>query len=90
MRTAAQEGWQRLQNGELLNVAEAAGFDVLITTDKNLRYQQNLTGRDIAIVVLSQQQWPRLQAYIDLVVAAVNAAAPSTYTEVDIPFDYPF
>ena len=87
MRTAAQEGWQRLQNGELLNVAEAAGFDVLITTDKNLRYQLNLTGRHIAIIVLSQHQWPRLQAHIDLVVAAVNAAALGTYTEVDIPFD---
>jgi hypothetical protein len=83
VRTAAQEGWQQPQNGELLNVAEAAGFDVLITTDKNLRYQQNLTSRQIAIIVLSKQQWPHLQAHAELVVAAVNVAHPGTYTEVE-------
>lgn len=85
VRTAAQEQWDRLDNGELLNAAEAAGFDVLVTTDKNIRYQQNLTGRKIAIVLLCQQQWPELQKYVQLVVAAVNAATPGTYTEVDIP-----
>jgi predicted nuclease of predicted toxin-antitoxin system len=85
VRTAAQEGWQQLQNGELLNVAEAAGFDVLVTTDKNLRYQQNLTGRKIAIIVLSEQQWPHLQMHAELVIAAINAARPGTYTEVEIP-----
>ena len=53
-RTAAQESWDRLPNGELLNSAEAAGFDVLLTADKNLRYQQNLSGRKLAIVVLGQ------------------------------------
>ena len=63
VRTAAQEKWDRLRNGELLNAAEAAGFDVLLTTDKNMRYQQNLAGRKIAIVVLSRQQWPELQAH---------------------------
>ena len=50
--TPAREGWSRYQNSELLNAAEAAGFDVLVTTDKNLRYQQNLTVRKIAIIVL--------------------------------------
>jgi predicted nuclease of predicted toxin-antitoxin system len=85
VRTAAQEKWDRLRNGELLNAAEAAGFDVLVTTDKNMRYQQNLAGRKIAIVVLSKQQWPELQAHVELVVAAVNAATPGTYAEVDIP-----
>jgi predicted nuclease of predicted toxin-antitoxin system len=87
VRTAAQEGWQQLQNGELLNAAEAAGFDVLITTDKNLRYQQNLSGRTIAIILLSEQQWPRLQAHAGLVAAAVNAATPGTYTEVQFPLE---
>ena len=43
--TAAREGWSELDNGHLLNVAEAAGFDVLLTTDTNIRYQQNLKGR---------------------------------------------
>ena len=58
IRTAAQEGWDRLRNGELLAAAEEAGFDLLITTDKNMRYQQNLVGRRLTIVVLGQQQWP--------------------------------
>jgi hypothetical protein len=58
----------------------------LLTTDKNIRYQQNLTGRGIAFVVLGNQQWPTLRRYIERVVAAVNAATPGSYTEVDIPF----
>lgn len=85
VRTAAQEKWDRLRNGELLNAAEAAGFDVLVTTDKSMRYQQNLTGRKIAIVVLGKQQWPELQAHVQLVVVAVNAATPGAYTEIDMP-----
>jgi hypothetical protein len=51
IRTASQEGWGTLKNGELLAAAEAAGFDVLVTTDKNIRYQQDLSQRKIAIVV---------------------------------------
>lgn len=85
VRTAAQEGWDMLRNGELLNAAEEAGFDLLLTTDKNIRYQQNLTGRKIAIVVLGQQQWPRLRPHIQRVVEAVNAATPGSFAEVDIP-----
>ena len=85
VRTAAQKGWDRLTNGELLTAAEQAGFDVLLTTDKNLRYQQNLAGRNIAVIVLGNQQWPDLQANVRLVVAAVNAATPGSYVEVDIP-----
>jgi hypothetical protein len=60
VRTAAQQGWDN-RNGDLLAVAEAAGFDVLLTTDKNMFYQQNLTGRKIAMVVLGQQQRPQLR-----------------------------
>ena len=85
VRTAAQEGWSQLRNGDLLIAAEAAGFDVLLTTDQNMRYQQNLAGRKIAVVVIDKQQWPELRAHVELVVAAVNAALPGTYTEVDIP-----
>lgn len=83
--SAAREGWDRLQNGVLLDVAEASGFDVLLTTDKNLRYQQNLTSRKIAIVLLRRQQWPDLKLHIPLIVAAVNAATPGSYIEADIP-----
>jgi hypothetical protein len=84
-RTAAQEQWPTLTNGELLTVAETAGFGVLLTTDKNMRYQQNLACRKIAIVVIGHQQWPALQPHIDRVVAAVNAATPGSYIEVEIP-----
>ena len=83
--TTAHEGWDRLRNGELLNAAETAGFDVLVTTDKNMWYQQNFTSRKIAIIVLGKQQWPDLQPHVHLVAAAVNAATAGTYTEVDIP-----
>jgi hypothetical protein len=83
---AIERGWDRLANGELIAVAEAAGFELLLTTDKNIRYQQDLTGRRIAFVVLGNQQWPTLRRYIERVVAAVNAATPGSYTEVDIPF----
>jgi hypothetical protein len=55
---ARERGWDRLVNGELLNRAEAAGFELFLTADKNLRYQQNLTDRKIAIVVLGNARWP--------------------------------
>jgi hypothetical protein len=57
---AIECGWDRLVNGELIAAAEAAGFELLLTTDKNMRYQQNLKGRKIAFVVLGNQQWPCL------------------------------
>ena len=84
---AIERGWDKLVNGELIAVAEAAGFEVLLTTDKNIRYQQNLTGRRIAFVVLGNQQWPILRRYVERVAAAVNAATPGSYTEVEIPFE---
>jgi hypothetical protein len=87
VRTAAQEGWDTLKNGELLAAAEASGFDVLLTTDKNIRYQQNLSERKIATVVLGYQQWPGLRPHVRLVVEAVNAAMPGSYIEVDLPAD---
>ena len=59
---ARARGWEQLENGELLTVAEAAGFEVLVTTDKNLRYQQNLAGRKLAIVVLGKGTLERHQA----------------------------
>jgi len=83
---ARVRGWGELANGELLTAAEAAGFEVLVTTDRNLRYQQNLAGRKIALVVLGQGRWRVIQRHIAEVLAAINAARPGTYTEVEIPF----
>ncbi len=85
VQTTAQRGWDKLKNGELLKAAEDAGFDVLVTPDKNIRYQQNLTVRTIALVVLGNPQWPILRLQMERVVAAVNAARPGSYTEVEIP-----
>jgi len=86
VRPAAQLGWDTLQNGELLAAAEQAGFEVLVTPDKNMQYQQSAAGRKIALVVLGNQQWPLVRQYVDRVVSAVNAATPGSYTEVEIPF----
>jgi hypothetical protein len=83
--TAFQQGWDELKNGDLLTAAEQAGFDLLLTTGKNIRYQQKLTGRKIAIVVLGQQQWPLLRPHIHHVLQAINNATPGSFSEVEIP-----
>src|SRR5271170_5938766 len=85
VRTAAQQGWDTLKNGELLAAAEADGFDVLLTTDKNMPYQQNLAGRKIAVVVLGLQQWPSLRPQVGRVVEAIKAARPGSYTKIEFP-----
>lgn len=83
---AKDQGWDRLSNGGRIKAAEEAGFDVLLTTDKNLVNQQNISDRVIAIVVLGNSQWRIVQRHVRMVAAAVNAAKPGSYTEVGIPF----
>ena len=83
---AFERGWERFANGALLDIAKAAGFQLLITADKNLRYQQNLTGRKIAILVLNNAQWPVLRNYLDEVTAAVKATTPGGFSVLAIPF----
>src|SRR5215831_2514325 len=85
VRTAREQGWSTLANGELLRVAEEAGFDLLLTTDKNLRYQQNLLKRKIAIVALGNGLWPLVKPMLAQVASAIDAAQPGSYTEVEIP-----
>jgi hypothetical protein len=82
---ARRIGWHELKNGDLLRKAEESGFELLLTTDENIRYQQNLTGRKIAIVVLGNQQWPDVKLHLERIVIAVNAAKPASFTEVEIP-----
>jgi hypothetical protein len=77
-------GWDTFRNGELLDAAEAAGFDVFITTDRNLRYQQNLTGRKIAIVVLGKARWRLIKPRLGAIVEAVEGASPGSFLEVVI------
>jgi hypothetical protein len=77
-------GWDELQNGDLLIAAEAA-FDALITTDQNLKYQQNMSGRKLAILVLPTTSWPRIQAHIALVTAAIDNLSAGTFVELSFP-----
>ena len=84
---ARERGWDRLSNGELLKAAEEAGFETLITADKNIRYQQNLSERRIAIVELSTPRWWAIRLQVDLVIATLKAVTPGSYSVVaiDIP-----
>lgn len=79
---AKDRGWDRLSNGDLLT---EAGLDVLLMADKNIRYQQNLEGRRIALVVLSTPRWPVVKRHVGKIVAAVTAATPGSYFEVELP-----
>jgi hypothetical protein len=82
VRTAHDEGWGRLGNGELLAQTERAGFDVLVTADRNLRFQQNLAGRRIAIVELPTNRWQTVREHAERIARAVDQAAPGSYAEV--------
>ncbi len=79
---ADQRGWRELANGDLLEAAEGEGFDVMLTADTNLRYQQNLAGRRIAIVSLSTNAWPVIRDDPAPMVEAVDAATLGSYHEV--------
>ena len=82
--TAAEMDWSQLTNGELLAAATEAGFEVLVTTDQNLRYQQNLKSRKIAVVVLMSASWPRISKQTVKVAQAINFLGTSDYIEVEI------
>jgi hypothetical protein len=83
---AKDRGWDTLTNGDLLAEAERAGFDLVLTADKNMRYQQNLTARRIALVVQSTPQWPLVRLHTERIAEAVNSAPPGSYVELEIPF----
>ena len=80
--TTAERNWSTISNGELLKCAEESGYEVFITTDQNLRYQQNLKGRRIGIVVLMATSWPRAQQHIPEILAAVHRVLGGGYEEV--------
>jgi len=81
--TAFELGWSMLKNGELLTAAEHS-FDLLITTDQQIRYQQNLAGRKLAIIVLPTTSWPRLRTCIPQIREAVKSCKPGQYREVSL------
>jgi hypothetical protein len=80
--TAFEMGWSALSNGDLLAAAEGK-FDLLITTDQNLRYQQNLTGRQLAILVLPTTSWPQIREHTSQISAAVTSIQPGDYLELN-------
>jgi hypothetical protein len=82
--TAYEMGWAELNNGALFTAAEAA-FDIFVTTDRNLRYQQNLGGRQLAILILPTNSWPKIRAHQDQVVAAVDKLRPGDVVELTFP-----
>ena len=82
--TVYELAWSTLQNGILISQAEAAGFEVLVTTDRNWKYQQNLRERRLAVVVLLSTSWPKIQAKVTAVATAVDEATPGSYAEVEI------
>ena len=83
---AREINWHELENGELILRAESSGFDLLLSTDKNIRYQQNLKYRRIALVILGNTRWPLIQLHLDAIAEAVERSTPGSYTEVAIPF----
>lgn len=83
-RTAQQQGWGGIKNGRLLDLAEGQ-FDLFITADQGMRYQQNLAGRRIAILELSTNKLRRLQAAAALIQTAIVAMAPAEFRRLDIP-----
>lgn len=82
IETAYERGWSQLSNGDLLAQAEQDNYDLLITTDQNLRYQQNFAGRQIAIVVLLSTSWPRIQQQTEQIQRIVDEIQPGEYQEI--------
>ena len=80
--TVQQQGWTGLKNGELLAAAESAGFELFILADKNLRYQQNLQGRRLAILVLPTTSWRVIQKNLAIVIPAVDQLRPGHFIEL--------
>ncbi len=82
---ARERAWATLKNGDLLTAAEEAGFEVLLTSDRSIKYQQNLKVRKIAIVVLGSGRWSVIKRHVAQIVAAVDAATPASFSEVEMP-----
>ena len=85
VETSVERGWDTLANGELLDRAEEAGFEVLLTTDQSIRYQQNMMNRLIAVVVLMNTNWPRIARNTEVVRVALEELQPGELREVQIP-----
>jgi predicted nuclease of predicted toxin-antitoxin system len=86
VKTFVEMQWlPQLENGELLDATEAAGFDVMVTSDQNIRYQQNLTGRKLALIVLGSNIWRVVRDHASAIAAKVDAATPGGYDFIEMP-----
>ena len=84
--TFVETGWPiQLENGELLKAAEVAGYDVLVTSDQNISYQQNLKGRNLALVVLGSNIWPIVSNHGAGIAAKADAATPGSFAFLEMP-----
>ena len=83
--TVAFQGWSGFKNRALLTAAEEAGFELFITADQEMSYQQNLSGRKLALVVLSTNNWDYVKAGLGHILAAIAEVKPGGYPEVEIP-----
>ena len=83
--TSPQLGLTRVQNGDLLAAAESEGFEVMVTADQSIKYQQDLKKRTIALVVLGSNIWPLVRDYAAVIVGAVDAAQPGSFEFIEIP-----
>lgn len=84
MDRSAERGWELMENGELIRKAEEDGYEVIVTTDQNMRFQQNLTGSRLAIVVLMATAWPRVQHRTEEIRAAIQEVESGQVREVPI------
>ena len=82
--TAAEKGWSRLSNGALLDHAEREEYDLMITTDQNMRHQQNVAARRLAIVVLRSNRWPRIRRRIEAIREVLDEIRAGELREVEI------
>ena len=82
VRTAEEMQWHELANGDLISAAETAGFELMVTCDKNLSYQQNLKGRSLALIVLAVNNWNILKGHTDRIAASVARATPGSFQEI--------
>ena len=86
VRTVVEMKWPlQLENGELLNASETAGFDAIVTADQNIKYQQNLAGRKLTLVVLGSNIWPVVRGHAVVIAATVDAATPGSYDFIEMP-----
>ena len=85
IHTAEQLGWERPANGLLIARAEESGYELLISVDQGIQYQQNLAARRVAILVLMKNDWSLIRPHTDTINVAINRIQPGDYVEIEIP-----